>query len=360
LGYINLLKVKAEKKPDIGRYIDIIERSSLRAADLVTKLLAFSRNSQPGRSCASAVNETVQETLELIKSSLPENIETRFSLQEDLPLIKCDPTQVQQAILNICLNALDAMPDGGRLLLTTSEVEYREVCARCPDLVAFPGRYICISISDTGTGIEKEVMDRIFDPFFTTKEVGKGSGLGLAMAYGIVKSSKGCIQVESKKGQGTTFDLFFPVTESATESAKEPSKSQALGGSGTILVVDDEEVVRDLTQEVLSVHGYNVLLAQDGLEAIHVYKAFGHDIDLVLLDMFMPRLGGKEAYEKLKEINPDIKVIFCSGYGRNHKIYEELRNGDLHCISKPFKVDVLVREVQQVLSHKVAGQEIAQ
>ena len=186
----------------------------------------------------------------------------RFSLQEELPLIKCDPTQVQQAILNIYLNALDAMPDGGRLSVTTSEVEYKEVCSHCPDLIARPGRYICISTSDTGIGITPEARDRIFDPFFTTKEVGKGSGLGLPMAYGIVKSSKGCIQVESKEGQGTTFKIFFPVMESAIGSAKESSKSQGLGGSETILVVDDEEVVRDLTMEVLSVHGYNVLLAQ--------------------------------------------------------------------------------------------------
>ena len=360
LGYINLLKMKTEKGSEIGRYADIIERSSLRAADLVAKLLAFSRNSQPGRSRASAVNEILQETLELIESSLPENIETEFSLQEGLPLIKCDPTQVQQAILNICLNALDAMPDGGRLLLTTSEVEYKEVCASCPDLLTFPGRYICIGISDTGTGIEKEIMDRIFDPFFTTKEVGKGSGLGLAMAYGIVKNSRGCIQIESENGQGTTFKLFFPVTESITESAKESSKSQALGGSETILVVDDEEVVRDLTQEVLSSYGYNVLLAQDGLEAIHVYKAFGHDIDLVLLDMFMPRMSGTETYDELKEINPDIKVLFCSGHGSSHKIYEGLRNDDLHWVSKPFKVDELVRKMQQVLNHEAAGHEIVQ
>jgi nitrogen-specific signal transduction histidine kinase/CheY-like chemotaxis protein len=360
LGYVNLLKVKTGKESDIGRYADIIEKSSLRAADLVTKLLAFSRNSQPGQSRASSVNEILQETLELIKSSLPENIETGFSLQKDLPLIKCDPTQTQQAILNIYLNALDAMPDGGRLLVTTSEVEYKEVCARCLDFITYPGRYVCISISDTGTGIEKEVMDRIFDPFFTTKEVGKGSGLGLAMTYGVVKSSKGCIQVESKKGQGTTFDLFFPVMESVTESAKESSKSQALGGSETILVVDDEEVVRDLVLEVLSVHGYNVLLAQDGLEAIHVYKAFGHTIDLVLLDMIMPRMGGKEAYEKLKEINSDIKVLFCTGHGPNHKIYEELRKSSLPYVSKPFKIDELVRKVQQVLNHEAAGQEIAQ
>ena len=355
LGYINLLKLKTGKDSDIGRYADIIERSSLRAADLVTKLLAFSRDSRPGRSLVSAVNEIVQETLEFMKSSLPENIETGFSLQEDLPLISCDPTQVQQAILNICLNALDAMPDGGRLLVATSEVEYKEVRVRCPDFIAHPGRYVCISISDTGIGIEPEVMDRIFDPFFTTKEVGKGSGLGLAMAYGIVKSSEGCIYVESGDGQGTTFELFFPVTESVPELAKEPLKNQALSGSETILVVDDEKIIRDLTLEVLSAHGYNVLLAQDGLEAIHVYKAFGHNIDLVLLDMIMPRMGGKEAYEKLKEINPDIKVLFCSGHGSDHKVCEELKKIGVPYSRKPFKIYDLARKVRQVLNHEDAS-----
>ncbi|PXF57718.1 MAG: hypothetical protein C4B58_09005 [Deltaproteobacteria bacterium] len=355
LGYINLLKLKTAQDSDIGRYADIIERSSLRAADLVTKLLAFSRDSRPGPSLACAVNQVVQETLELMKSSLPENIETGFSLQEDIPLIKCDPTQVQQTILNICLNALDAMPDGGRLLVATSEVEYKEICARCPDSIARPGRYVCIRISDTGFGIEPEVMDRIFDPFFTTKEVGKGSGLGLAMAYGIVKNSEGCIHVESEKGQGTTFELFFPVTESVPELAKKPLKDHALAGSETILVVDDEEIVRDLTLEILSAYGYKVLLAQDGLEAIHVYKAFEHTIDLVLLDMIMPRMGGKEAYEKLKEINPDIKVLFCSGYGSDHQVCKELRKIGLPYSSKPFKVDELVRKVRQILNHEDAS-----
>ena len=355
LGYINLLKLKTRKDSDIGRYADIIERSSLRAADLVTKLLAFSRDSQPGQSLVSAVNEIVQETLEFMKSSLPENIETGFSLQEDIPLISCDPTQVQQAILNICLNALDAMPDGGRLFVATSEVEYKEVRARCLDFIAHSGRYVCISISDTGIGIDPEVRDRIFDPFFTTKEVGKGSGLGLAMAYGIVKSSEGCIHVESGNGQGTTFELFFPVSESVTEPAKESSRNQALSGSETILVVDDEEIVRDLTLEVLSAHGYNVLLAQDGLEAIHVYKAFEHTIDLVLLDMIMPQMGGKEAYEKLKEINPDIKVLFCSGHGSDHKVCEELKKSGLPYSRKPFKIYDLARKVRQVLNHEDAS-----
>ncbi|MEA1867352.1 MAG: ATP-binding protein [Thermodesulfobacteriota bacterium] len=355
LGYINLLKLKTGEESDIRRYADIIERSSLRAADLVTKLLAFSRDSRPGPSLASAVNEIVQETLELMKSSLPENIETGFSLQENLPLIKCDPTQVQQAILNICLNALDAMPDGGRLLVATIEVGYKKIRARCPDFIVHPGHYVCVSISDTGIGIDPEVRDRIFDPFFTTKEVGKGSGLGLAMAYGIVKSSEGCIHVKSENGQGTTFELFFPVTESAPELAEKPKKNQALAGSETILVVDDEEIVRDLTLEILSAYGYNVLLAQDGLEAIHVYKAFGHTIDLVLMDMIMPRMGGKEAYEKLKEINSDIKVLFCSGYGSDHQVCEELRESGLSYSSKPFTADELVRKVRQVLNHEDAS-----
>jgi CheY-like chemotaxis protein len=252
------------------------------------------------------------------------------------------------------------MPDGGRLLVATSEVEYKEVCARCPDFIAHSGRYVCISISDTGIGIDPEVRNRIFDPFFTTKEVGKGSGLGLAMAYGIVKSSEGCIYVESGDGQGTTFELFFPVTESVPELAKEPLKNQALSGSETILVVDDEKIIRDLTLEVLSAHGYNVLLAQDGLEAIHVYKAFGHNIDLVLLDMIMPRMGGKEAYEKLKEINPDIKVLFCSGHGSDHKVCEELKKIGMPYSRKPFKIYDLARKVRQVLNHEPAGQEIAQ
>ncbi|RKX59202.1 MAG: hypothetical protein DRP37_06895 [Thermodesulfobacteriota bacterium] len=355
VGYINLLKLKIGEESDIKRYADIIERSSLRAADLVTKLLAFSRDSRPGPSLASAVNEIVQETLEFMKSSLPENIETEFSLQEDLPLIKCDPTQVQQAILNICLNALDAMPDGGRLLVATSEVGYKKVRARCPDFIAYPGRYVCISISDTGIGIDPEVRGRIFDPFFTTKEIGKGSGLGLAMAYGIVKSSEGYIHVESMDRQGTTFELFFPVTGFIPEFAEKSQKNQALVGSETILVVDDEEIVRDLTLEILSAYGYNVLLAQDGLDAIHVYKAFEHTVDLVLMDVIMPRMCGKEAYEKLKEINPDIKVLFCSGHGSDHQVCEELRESGLPYSSKPFKVDELVRKVRQVLNHEDAS-----
>jgi PAS domain S-box-containing protein len=355
LGYTNLLKLKIGQDSEIGRYADIIEQSSLRAAELVAKLLAFSRGSRSEESSVSAVNEIVQETIELMESSLPKNIEIRISLQENLPFINCNSTQVQQAILNICLNALDAMPDGGSLSLATSEVEYKEALALCPDFTDHSDRYVCISISDTGTGMESEVRDRIFDPFFTTKEVGKGSGLGLPMAYGIVKSSKGCIQIESERGQGSTFKVFFPAWDSVTKSAEEPLKSQKLGGSETILVVDDEEVVRDLTREVLSVYGYSVLLAQDGLEALNVYSAFEHDVDLVLLNICMPRMGGKETYEKLKEINSNIKVLFCSGHNPDNEICGASIINDPNCVGKPFKIGELVGKVQQVLNHKNAN-----
>ncbi len=172
------------------------------------------------------------------------------------------------------------------------------------------------------------------------------------MAYGIVKSSEGYIHVESEDGRGTTFELFFPVTEFIPKFTEKPQKNQALAGSETILVVDDEEIVRDLTLEILSAYGYNVLLAQDGREAIHVYKAFGHTIDLVLMDMIMPRMGGKEAYEKLKEINPDIKVLFCSGHGSDHQVCKELRESGLPYSGKPFTIDELVRKVRQILNHE--------
>ena len=360
LGYTALLKHKTNGKSDLARYIDVIERSGLRAADLVKKLLAFSRNRQPESSSVSAVNDIVRETMELLKNTLPKNIEAELSLQEDLPLVKCDPTQVQQTIMNICLNAQDAMPDGGRIIVTTSLTEYDKMKAGRPDLIASPGRYVCLSISDSGTGIEPEARDRIFDPFYTTKEVGKGSGLGLAMVYGILKSSGGYINVDSEVEQGTTFELFFPVTESGIEEADMPSEGKALGGSETILVVDDEEIVRDLATEVLSSHGYRVMPAKDGLEALHVYKAFGYDIDLVLMDMLMPRMGGKEAYKKLKEINPEVKVLFCSGHGSDCEVVEDLHNKGLPFVSKPYKINELAEKVRQMLDRESSGQEMTQ
>jgi len=350
LGYTMLLKQKVDPKSDIGRYSDIIERSGLKAADLVKKLLAFSRHSSSsGEPRIASINEFVQETMELLRSSLPKNIEAEFSLQEGLPLVKCDPTQLQQVILNICLNARDAMPDGGHLMLVTKETEYREMRTKYPGILAGPGRYVSISISDTGMGIRPEVRDRIFDPFFTTKEVGKGSGLGLAMVYGILKGIGGYIDVDSEVGKGTTFDLFFPVADSVEEQIKKPPETKARTGSETILVVDDEEIVRELASEILSSYGYRVMLAKDGAEAIHIYKAFGHNIDLVLLDMVMPRMSGKEAYAKLKKISPGIKILLCSGYSSHNQEVEMLRENGLPFISKPYKIKELLGKVRQVL-----------
>ncbi len=350
LGYTMLLKQKVDPGSEIGRYSDIIERSGLKAADLVKKLLAFSRHSSsPGEPRIASINEIIKETMELLRSSLPKNIEAEFSLQEDLPLVKCDSTQLQQVILNICLNARDAMPDGGHLMLVTKETEYSEMHTKHPGILAGPGRYVCISIMDTGMGIRPEVKDRIFDPFFTTKEVGKGSGLGLAMVYGILKGIGGYIDVDSEVGQGTTFYLFFPVADTAEEQIERPPESKAQTGSETILVVDDEEIVRELALEILSAYGYRVMLAKDGAEAVHIYSAFGHNIDLVLMDMVMPRMNGRQAYAKLKKINPGINILLCSGYGSNNQEVEMLRKDNLPFISKPYKIKELLCKVRQAL-----------
>ncbi|NIA08939.1 MAG: response regulator [Nitrospiraceae bacterium] len=350
LGYTMLLKQKVDPGSEIGHYTDIIERSGLKAADLVKRLLAFSRNSYPGKSrILSSINKLIEETLELLKSSLPKNIELESSLEKDIPLVKCDPTQFQQIILNICLNARDAMPDGGHLMVATKETEYKEIRATHPGLQVNPGRYICISLSDTGMGISPEVRDRIFDPFFTTKEVGKGTGLGLAMVYGILKAIGGHVDVKSEVGQGTTFDLFFPVAESIEGQAGGPQAANAQRGSETILVVDDEEVVRELASEILSEYGYRVMLAKDGAEAIHIYRAFEHNIDLVIMDMVMPKMTGEQAYMKLKKIDPEVKILLSSGYGSSNQELKKMRRDGVLFINKPYKIKELLSKVRQVL-----------
>jgi two-component system cell cycle sensor histidine kinase/response regulator CckA len=350
LGYAALLKQKIDGSSDSGRYVEIIERSGLRASELVRKLLTFSRGSEKeGIVGVAAVGETVGETMELVHGSLPKNINVDISIKDDLPLIGCDPTQLQQVILNICLNARDAMPDGGSLSVMAEETDYAAMRAARPCIEASPGRYVLISISDTGTGILPENRERIFDPFFTTKEVGKGSGLGLAVVYGVVKGCGGCIRLESEVGKGTTFKLYFPVATSPGEQAEETSQVQTVSGSESILVVDDEEIVKNLAKEVLSLHGYRVMAARDGLEAVDLYRAFGKDIGLVLLDLVMPGLSGLETYKKLKAIDPEVRVLFCSGEDPGHSAAEEVRALGLPLVRKPFQLDALAKKVRDVL-----------
>ncbi len=351
LGYTMLLQKEAAGDPKLTQYIEVIEKSSLRAADLVKKMLAFSRGSKPVETKPISVNDVIQDSMTLLKSSLSKDIDTKVELYEDLPLIVCDPTQVQQTILNLCLNARDAMPNGGTLKVSTDLVKAEEINREHGELLLNAGEYVRIQVCDTGTGMDEETKERIFDPFFTTKEIGKGSGLGLAMVYGIVQGIGGHITVDSEVGKGTTFEILLPVSFQEKVTLVEQAKQMGdFSGSETLLVVDDEEIVRDLAKEILSSLGYKILLAKDGLEAIHIYRAFGQSIDLVIMDLLMPGLDGKDTYLRLKEMDSQVKVLFCSGrdsLSLSRETDPVLK--DLPFTAKPFNINELPKKLRQIL-----------
>jgi len=353
LGYASLLKHRLQDQPETQRFVDIIETSSLRAADLVRQLLAFSRGTQPEDLQVVYPNRVIRETARLLESSLGKNVQLELDLNPHIPPIAANATQVQQAILNLCLNARDAMPDGGKISIATAEVDLAgDMLSVYQDLAAEPGQYIRIRVADDGIGIPQENLDKIFDPFFTTKEVGKGSGLGLAMVYGIVQNSRGYLLVESQEGKGTAFDLLFRMASDKESQQSLGQMTPGLAGEETVLLVDDEPMVRDLGNEILRSYGYQVVLACDGLEALEIYGNNGKEIDLVILDLLMPNLGGKETLVRLRELDPAAKVIICSGYGSRGNGLQQIITSRINMVHKPFKPEELVFADRQTLDGK--------
>jgi signal transduction histidine kinase/ActR/RegA family two-component response regulator len=358
LGYASLLRHRLQDQPEIQRFVEIIETSSLRAADLVRQLLAFSRGTQPEDLQIVYPNRVIRETTRLLESSLGKTVQIELDLSANVPPIAANSTQVQQAILNLCLNARDAMPEGGTIYISTSTVDVNEDSSSAyKDLPAEPGQYVRIGVSDNGVGIAQENLEKIFDPFFTTKEVGKGSGLGLAMVYGIVQNSRGHVQVESRKGKGTSFDLLFRVASDTESQQSLGLFKPGLAGEETVLLVDDEDMVRELGNEILQSYGYHVVLACDGLEALEIYQHRGKDIDLVILDLLMPNLGGKDTLLKLRHINPSAKVIICSGYGAREDGLQHLLSLRVNIVHKPFKPEELVSAVRLILDEKTTAND---
>jgi CheY-like chemotaxis protein len=240
------------------------------------------------------------------------------------------------------------MPEGGDLILKTMNTTHEVMQGKLYDPV--PGDYVLLTVADTGVGMDKKTADRIFDPFFTTKEMGRGIGLGLAAAYGIIKGHEGYIDVESTKGQGTTFSIYLPQTDKELPLQKPVTTAEAiLEGSGTVLLVDDEEVVLEVGRELLEAMGYQVLLARDGKEAIDVFGPNQDDIDLVLLDMVMPNMGGGEAYDRMKEMNPDVRVLLSSGFSIDGEATEILDRGCNGFIQKPFTIKELSQKMGEIL-----------
>lgn len=350
LGYASLLKSLVQPEDKIYAHLTTIERSATRAAELTSKLLAFARG---GKYVVKPVdiNASVEETARLLRGTLDKSIDLKEELEQGLRAIEADASQIQQVLMNLCVNARDAMPLGGQLRITTRRIPLRDAFLSSQQDLRNT-EYISVAVSDTGTGIEPATLEKIFDPFFTTKEKGKGTGLGLATVYGIVKNHGGYIDVRSTVGVGTTFSLYFPTIEGDVLRQEESTDEYAVGRE-TILVVDDEDTMRALARDVLTPLGYTVIEAIHGREAIDVYARPGSKIDLVILDVAMPVMGGKEALSHLLKINHDVKVILSTGYAQDSRTREMMQMGVSGFIQKPYGSAELSRIVRSVLDGRV-------
>jgi signal transduction histidine kinase/ActR/RegA family two-component response regulator len=321
-----------------------IEKSLQNGSRLTCQLLGYAREGEYKIGLIS-LNQLVEESSKIFGTTKKE-IRIYRELAEDLCGIEADQGQIEQILLNLYVNASDAMPNGGDLFLKTMNVTHKDMRGKPYEVK--PGNYVLLTAKDTGVGMDKKTMEHIFDPFFTTKGLARGTGLGLASVYGTVKGHGGYIDVESKKGHGTIFSIYLPASEKRVE---EPAKSaeKIIEGSGTILLVDDEEIVLDVGVQLLKALGYTVLEAKGGREAVEIYRERKDKIDMVLLDMIMPGMGGAEAYDRMKEINPEIKVLLSSGYSIDGQATEILERGCNGFIQKSFNMKELSRGIREIL-----------
>ncbi len=324
-----------------------IERQIKRGAELTTQLLGYARK---GKYSVKPVNlnQIVEESATAFGRTRKE-ITIQCELADDLLAVEADQGQIQQVLLNLFVNAADAMPQGGNLVLKTSNATHNDIESKQYHPAA--GDYLRLTVSDTGMGMDEKVRQRIFDPFFSTKASGKGTGLGLASVYGIIKNHGGYIDVQSQKGQGSQFSIFLPATDKKVLEIAEPAP-EIMQGSGTILIVDDEEMVLDVGARVLKKLGYTVQESNNGRNAVALYKKLQDKINLVVLDIVMPDMGGGEVYDRLKEINPKVKVLLSSGYSIDDQAREIMERGCDGFIQKPFSMKAMSDKLSEILSKK--------
>jgi len=336
MGYADLIREEVGENAMLSRYADNILISTKRAADLTSQLLAYARK---GKYLSVPVN--IHKVLFEVVSLLEHSIDKRIALNQELhanPSVTIgDPSQLQNALLNTALNARDAMADGGELVLSTEVVNLGERFCKESAYNIEPGDYIKIGIKDSGIGMSDDMMEHIFEPFFTTKEVGKGTGMGLAAVYGAVKNHKGAIEVTTELKKGSIFYVYLPLAEISGISTREDSIQKVIKGSAHILLVDDEKMVHEICGDILQSLGYTVTVCSDGREAIEYYKKSWKDIALVILDLVMPEMSGGAAFNVMKEINPDIRVLVSSGYSINGEARDLLTAGAKGFIQKPFR-----------------------
>jgi PAS domain S-box-containing protein len=343
-GYAALMLLKMDPVHPHFQKLKMIETQVEKASKLTDQLLGFARG---GKYQVGPVdfNKLVAKTTEMFGKTKRE-ITIHTKLSKERLTIDGDPYQVEQVLLNLYVNAWQAMPGGGELYVETDAVFIGESEAAIYEIP--PGQFARVSVCDTGIGMDQETQARIFEPFFTTKEMGRGTGLGLASVYGIVKNHQGAIEVESEPGKGSTFHIYFPISKKVLEKEK-LTRSQIIKGKGTIMLIDDEEMILDVGSALLTSLGYTVITAASGKEAVNIYRDKGDAIDLVVLDMVMPGMGSGETYDILKKINPNIKVILSSGYSRGKESDEIIARGVNDFIKKPFNLETLSQKIRKVL-----------
>jgi len=346
-GYSEMTLKKMRAEDPLRRNIEAVRDAGNRAAALTGQLLAFSRK-QVLQPKVHNLNSVVTDLGKMLRRLIRESVEFRVVLDPELGNIKADPGQIEQVIMNLTINAHDAMPDVGTLTIETKNV-YLDADYVSQHLEIEPGPFVRLSVTDTGAGMDEQTQRRIFDPFFTTKELGKGTGLGLSTVYGIVKQSGGDIMVYSEIGHGTTFKIYIPRVDENVQAPGPAVSGEDYSGTETILLVEDEEVVRNLTREILTSYGYKVLEAATGAAALSICDTYSETIHLLLTDVIMPKMSGSDLKDQIIKNCPDIKVLFMSGYTDDSIVHSGILDSDIAFIEKPFSPDSLARKVRNVL-----------
>jgi CheY-like chemotaxis protein len=347
IGFGTLLQMETERDHPLHSYVTQILTSANRAANLTQALLAFSRKQIISPKPVD-LNEIIRGVKNILSRIIGEDIELSIVLTNENLIAMADSSQMEQILMNLATNARDAMPNGGSIIISTSRVEIDNEFIKIHGY-GKPGSYALISIEDTGYGIDEETKKRIFEPFFTTKEVGKGTGLGLSMVYGIIKQHDGYINLYSQTGIGTTFKMYVPLIQSKIKDIEQTAFPFLKGGDETVLIAEDDVQVRELTKEVLVEFGYKVIEAKDGVDAVKVFNENKDEIQLLILDVVMPKKNGKEAYDEIKDVRPEVKAIFISGYTEDMIYKKGILEEGLNFTSKPILPDELLRKVREVL-----------
>lgn len=350
MGFARLAMMRIEEKERLRAYINLIMTASEKASRLIKKLLSFARKQETNLEVID-LNNIIEHSKELLKRLTREDIELEFSLSDSKINVMADAVQIGQVLINLVANARDAMPQGGRLKIQTATTYLDE---KFVDVYRYgkPGHYALITISDTGTGIPEELKNKIFEPFFTTKEIDKGTGLGLSIVYGIIKQHKGYIDLESQPGHGTTFRIYIPLAEEGIKPSSKREKTEIIGGKETIFLAEDDEMVRVFERDVLEEQGYKVIEAVDGEDTLIKFNFHKDKIDLIILDVIMPKKNGKEVYDDIRKIDPEIPVLFTSGYTFDIIEQKGIDKDKADIIRKPIVYDVLLRKVRELLDKK--------